>query len=102
MHTRKNLLEMHDMKTLDDTQILDVLGVPPSEERPWATFASCTTIPGMTFFPQNKREEAIALAVCAACPVRVECLGHALATNERFGVWGGTTEKERRSLARIG
>ncbi|MFO7701064.1 MAG: WhiB family transcriptional regulator, partial [Acidimicrobiia bacterium] len=46
--------------------------------------------------------EAIALAVCAACPVRVECLGHALATNERFGVWGGTTEKERRSLARIG
>ncbi len=89
------------MNTLDDTQILDILGVPFGEERPWATFAACVTVPGMTFFPQNKKEEAAALAVCAACPVRVECLGHALATNERFGVWGGTTERERRSLSRI-
>lgn len=89
------------MNTMDDTQILDILGVPHGEERPWATFAACTTVPGMTFFPQTKKDEAIALAVCAACPVRVECLSHALATNERFGVWGGTTERERRSLSRI-
>lgn len=88
------------MNTMDDTQILDILGVPRGEERPWATFAACTTIPGMTFFPQTKREEVTALAVCAACPVRLECLSHALETNERFGIWGGTTERERRLLAR--
>lgn len=56
----------------------------------------------MTFFPQTKSEAQAALAVCAACPVREECLAHALDTNERFGIWGGTTEKERRELARIG
>jgi WhiB family redox-sensing transcriptional regulator len=55
----------------------------------------------MTFFPQNKAEEAIALLICGICPVREDCLDHALETNERFGVWGGTTEKERRKLSRI-
>jgi WhiB family redox-sensing transcriptional regulator len=56
----------------------------------------------MTFFPQNKAEEAAALTICGICPVCEDCFDHALETNERFGVWGGTTEKERRKLSRIG
>ena len=52
----------------------------------------------MTFFPQTKAEARAALAVCNVCPVREDCLEHALETNERFGVWGGTTEKERRLM----
>ena len=36
--------------------------------------------------------------MCAGCPVRAQCLEHALAHDERFGVWGGTSERERRRL----
>ncbi|CAN5861573.1 MAG: WhiB family transcriptional regulator [Ilumatobacteraceae bacterium] len=36
--------------------------------------------------------------VCAGCPVRQRCLEHAVATDERFGIWGGLDQDERRSL----
>lgn len=90
------------MTAIDTDLMLDLLSAPALDEKPWATYASCQDHPGMTFFPQTKSEAQAALAVCAACPVREECLAHALETNERFGIWGGTTEKERRELARIG
>jgi WhiB family redox-sensing transcriptional regulator len=41
---------------------------------------------------------AEAKAVCAACPVRIDCLGYALETGQDAGVWGGTSEKERREI----
>jgi WhiB family redox-sensing transcriptional regulator len=88
------------MTAIDKDLILDLLSTPLADEKPWATYASCQDANGMTFFPQTKAETQAALTVCAGCPVRAECLDHALATNERFGVWGGTTEKERRLLAR--
>ena len=43
---------------------------------------------------------AAALAICADCPVRTECLEHALDTYEKHGVWGGQTERERRMMRR--
>jgi WhiB family redox-sensing transcriptional regulator len=89
------------MQTIDDTRALDLFSVPLLEEKPWATFAACRGGEGMTFFPQSKAEEQAALSLCAVCPVREECLDHALVTNERFGIWGGTTEKQRRALARL-
>ncbi len=89
------------MNTLTDELRLDILAAPVLEEKPWATFAACAEAEGMTFFPQTKAEARAALAICNVCPVREECLEHALATNERFGIWGGTTEKERRALTRI-
>ncbi|MEU4115681.1 WhiB family transcriptional regulator [Kitasatospora sp. NPDC028055] len=45
----------------------------------------------------HAREEA-AKAVCAGCPVRIECRRHALQTREPYGVWGGLTEDERQRL----
>ena len=99
--TLLNESDSDTMKTMDDAPGLDLLAVPLLEEKPWAAFAACTGGEGMTFFPQSKAEEQAALAVCATCPVREDCLDHALATNERFGVWGGTTEKQRRALSRL-
>lgn len=90
------------MNTMDETAFLEMLSAPLLEERPWAAYAACADTEGMTFYPQTKAEEREALAICSICPVRDECLDHALATNERFGIWGGTTEKERRKLTRIG
>jgi WhiB family redox-sensing transcriptional regulator len=86
------------MNTLDDDMTLDILSAPIIDEKPWAVFASCRDEQGMTFFPQSKAEEATALAICGICPVRQDCFEHAMETNERFGVWGGKTEKQRRKL----
>lgn len=52
------------------------------------------------FFPDRGRPAERAKAVCATCPVWRECLEYALADHEREGVWGGTTEKERRVILR--
>jgi len=70
------------------------------EERLWEADAACKGMDPSIFFPVNDEDALEAIAVCRACPVRDECLSWALETRERFGVWGGTTEKQRRSLLR--
>ena len=83
---------------------------PMHDETKWQTMAACHGEMGSVFYPPMRPErkavrlarEQRAKAVCASCTVRQECLDHALATNERFGVWGGTTEKQRRKLSHIG
>jgi WhiB family redox-sensing transcriptional regulator len=70
------------------------------EERLWEADAACKGMDPSIFFPVNDDDALEAIAVCRACPVRDECLSWALETRERFGVWGGMTEKQRRSLLR--
>ncbi|MFZ0493984.1 MAG: WhiB family transcriptional regulator [Acidimicrobiia bacterium] len=70
------------------------------EERRWEAEAACRGMDPSIFFPLNEDDALEAVAVCRACPVRDECLSWALDTRERFGVWGGTTEKQRRSMLR--
>jgi len=89
------------MNTMDETLEFSIFDVPILDERPWAVFAACKDEKSMTFFPQSKEEETKALAICGICPVREDCLNNALETNERYGVWGATTEKQRRKLSRI-
>jgi len=89
------------METMDETFEFDALVAPILEERPWAVFAACKDEKSMKFFPQNRQEEREALAICSICPVVEDCLDHAIQTNERFGVWGGTTERQRKKLSRI-
>ena len=77
--------------------------VPPRE---WQQLGNCRDADADLFFPPFEVEptgdrharEARAKAVCAECPVRVECLDWALAVSEPHGVWGGYTESERRDL----
>jgi WhiB family redox-sensing transcriptional regulator len=66
----------------------------------WRLRALCAQTDPEAFFPEKGGSARAALAVCAECPVRGECLNHALENDERFGVWGGTTERERRRLRR--
>ncbi len=76
------------------------LSAPISEERPWVVFAACRDADPDLFFPTDKAQEQAALALCAMCPVRSECLRYALDAREHFGVWGGRSEKQRRSALR--
>ena len=82
--------------------------VPPTFEEPGDLFASpgfmdlgsCRGMDPEVFFPDRGESLAPAKAICADCIVRDECLEYALDNRERFGVWGGTSERERRRLRR--
>ena len=71
----------------------------------WRRLAACRDADTDLFFPNGETGEALeqaaeAKAICAVCPVREECLDFALTTNQPYGVFGGLTETERRSLLR--
>jgi len=67
-------------------------------EPPWQDGALCAETDPALFYPDPGQSAAPALRVCAACPVRGACLEHALDAGELWGVWGGTTERERRAI----
>ena len=74
----------------------ELLGLAGS---PWWWFAGlCAQTDPELFFPETGGSVREAKAVCAGCPVRAQCLAHALAHGERYGVWGGLSEPERRRL----
>lgn len=66
----------------------------------WVRDARCAGAPREIFFPERGESTRAALALCRECPVRKECLEYALAAPERFGIWGGVSERERRRIAR--
>lgn len=68
----------------------------------WRKRAACRGIDVDIFYPDTEDDvDAVeAKAICAECPVRQACLEHALANREREGIWGGTTERERRRIVR--
>jgi WhiB family transcriptional regulator, redox-sensing transcriptional regulator len=74
-------------------------------DRDWCTRGACRDVDPELFFPVGTSGPAVeqtarAKAVCARCPVRVECLEWALATGQATGVWGGLSEDERRARSR--
>ena len=66
----------------------------------WREDAACRGADVEIFFPPTDEAADQAKAICAACPVREECLEYALLTRQDDGVWGGLTETERRRLRR--
>lgn len=64
----------------------------------WVERALCRETDPEAFFPEQGGAAAPAKRVCAVCLVRAECLTYALDNDERFGVWGGLSERERRRL----
>jgi WhiB family transcriptional regulator, redox-sensing transcriptional regulator len=62
----------------------------------WAKRAACRGMDTALFFPGQGDGATLAKETCAGCPVRAECLEHAVAVGEAFGIWGGLNEKGRR------
>jgi WhiB family redox-sensing transcriptional regulator len=75
---------------------------PPDHpaEVAWRDLALCAQTDPEIFFPGKGESATPAKRVCAACPVQTQCLAAGLARSERFGVWGGATERDRRRLGR--
>ncbi len=64
----------------------------------WQAKALCSQTDPEAFFPEKGGSTREAKRVCMGCEVRDECLDYALTHNERFGIWGGLSERERRQL----
>jgi WhiB family redox-sensing transcriptional regulator len=67
----------------------------------WTDHAACLGKDPELFYPPKGENAQDAKAICRVCPVAIICLNYALARRERYGVWGGMTEKERRRLLRL-
>ena len=80
---------------------MDVLSLlEGEEERSWQTQANCMGVDPDLFFPERGASTREAKEVCRGCVVSDDCLESALANGEKFGIWGGMSERERRRLRR--
>ena len=72
----------------------------PPEERSWHDQANCLGVDPDLFFPERGASTREAKEVCRGCVVREACLEYALTNGEKFGIWGGMSERERRRVRR--
>ena len=81
---------------------MTILYEPPTSalaaELAWQEFALCAQTDPESFFPEKGGSTREAKRTCAACEVRVQCLDYALTNDERFGIYGGLSERERRKM----
>jgi WhiB family redox-sensing transcriptional regulator len=75
------------------------------ERQDWRDFAACRDTSPDLFFPVGTTGPALdqideAKTVCRQCPVQAACLEYAMVTNQDTGIWGGTSEEERKKLRR--
>ena len=79
-------------------QLPDSSPVIAMTEEGWRVEALCAETDPEAFFPEKGGSTREAKRVCTGCAVRAECLEFALTNDERFGIWGGLSERERRLL----
>ena len=83
---------MHELLIADPDVDLGLLA--------WQERSLCAQTDPEAFFPEKGGSTREAKRVCQSCDVRSECLEYALRHDERFGIWGGLSERERRKLRR--
>ena len=79
-----------------DVDLAALFGLP--DESSWQERALCAQTDPEAFFPEKGGSTREAKKVCLTCEVRGDCLEYALGNDERFGIWGGLSERERRKL----
>ena len=83
-----------------ELSLLDFTVEQDEAELSWQERALCAQTDPAAFFPEKGGATREAKKVCVSCEVRAECLEYALENDERFGIWGGLSERERRKLKR--
>ncbi len=73
-------------------------GVEDDNPLAWQTDSLCAQTDPEAFFPEKGGSTRDAKRICTSCEVKAACLEYALANDERFGIWGGLSERERRKL----
>lgn len=77
-----------------------VLELVATGDRSWQSRANCLGVDPDLFFPERGASTKEAKEVCRGCVVRADCLEYALQNGEKFGIWGGMSERERRRIRR--
>ena len=72
----------------------------PDSDTAWMDAGNCRSISPSVFFPSDGVGVEVARQICRDCPVKDPCLEYALVNHIDHGVWGGTSERERRRIAR--
>jgi len=80
----------------DLNAVLGIVDEPDAND--WMLEARCLDADPEAFFPEKGGSTRDAKKVCLTCDVKQECLEYALTHDERFGIWGGLSERERRRL----
>ncbi len=76
----------------------EAAGLPIIDHEDWQALAACKEYPPETFFPNDGVGVEIAKRICSQCVVQEPCLEYALATRQDNGIWGGTSERQRRRI----
>ncbi len=79
---------------------LTVVGNDETAMLAWQEQALCAQTDPEAFFPEKGGSTREAKRICVGCDVKGDCLEYALGQDERFGIWGGMSERERRRLKR--
>jgi WhiB family transcriptional regulator, redox-sensing transcriptional regulator len=88
-------------RTFSSQGIAGLLGIGlEADAQSWQERALCAETDPEAFFPEKGGSTREAKKICTGCEVKAECLEYALANDERFGIWGGLSERERRRLRR--
>ncbi|MDG2211926.1 MAG: WhiB family transcriptional regulator [Acidimicrobiales bacterium] len=72
----------------------------PGLDTSWQESSNCLGVDPDLFFPERGASTREAKDVCRGCVVREDCLEFALQNGEKFGIWGGMSERERRRIRR--
>jgi len=80
------------------SKIINLTDIWDNELNSWKRKALCTNVDQDLFFPERGASTRLAKAVCRRCPVQEECLEYAVNNGEKFGIWGGLSERERRGI----
>ena len=79
---------------------MDLRALMGDGDRAWLNRANCTGVDPELFFPERGSSTREAKEVCRGCVVQQDCLEFAIANGEKFGIWGGMSERERRRVRR--
>jgi WhiB family transcriptional regulator, redox-sensing transcriptional regulator len=79
------------------TQLVEMLA---TDDLAWQDLANCRGADPNLFFPERGASTRTAKGICRECSVRAECLEFAIVSSEKFGIWGGLSERERRKIRR--
>ena len=79
------------------TQLLEILD---GYELAWQDLANCRGADPDLFFPERGASTRTAKGICRECSVQAGCLEFAIVSSEKFGIWGGLSERERRKIRR--
>ncbi len=79
------------------TQLLEMMN---GQDLAWQDLANCRGADPDLFFPERGASTRTAKGICRECSVMNECLEFAIVSSEKFGIWGGMSERERRKIRR--